>query len=62
VLVFKENDTAPLYVLDNQVPELLPGPERHALTAIYIFQNGDKKRYVKNEFKGKKFEKWISAK
>jgi predicted transglutaminase-like cysteine proteinase len=71
VLVFKKNDTSPLYVLDNQVPELLTGPERHDLTAIYIFQNdgkiyliGDdgKKRYVKNEFKGKKFEKWTSAK
>gem|GEM_PF-6180913 len=49
----------------------MTGPERLDFTAIYIFQNdgrlyiiGDdgKKRYVKNEFKNRKFEKWIKGK
>jgi predicted transglutaminase-like cysteine proteinase len=71
VLVFKENDTSPVYVLDNQVPDVLTGPERRDLTAIYIFNNdgrlyiiGDdgKKRFVKKELKGRKLEKWITAK
>jgi len=71
VLVFKENHDSPVYVLDNQNPEVLTGPERRDLHAIYIFQNdgrlyiiGDdgKKRYVKQEFEGRKFEKWAGAK
>ncbi len=71
VLIFKENETSPVYVLDNQVPDVLTGPERRDLLAIYVFQNdgrlyviGDdgKKRFVKKEFKGRKFEKWITAK
>jgi len=71
VLIYKENDASPVYVLDNQVPEVLTGPERRDLTAIYIFQNdgrlyiiGDdgKKRFVKKEFTGRKFEKWATAK
>ncbi len=71
VLVFKENDTSPVYVLDNQVPEVLPGPERRDFTAIFIFQNdgrlyviGDdgKKRFVKKERQGIKLEKWITVK
>jgi predicted transglutaminase-like cysteine proteinase len=71
VLIYKENKDTPVYVLDNQVPEVLTGPERRDLQAIYIFQNdgrlyiiGDdgKKRYVKKEFEGRKFEKWATAK
>ena len=71
VLVFKENDTSPVYVLDNQVPEVLTGPERRDFTAIFIFQNdgrlyviGDdgKKRFVKKEREGIKLEKWITVK
>jgi hypothetical protein len=71
VLVFNENDESPWYVLDNQVPEILTGPERRDLLVIYIFQNdgrlyviGDdgRKRFVKKEFKGRRFEKWVTAK
>jgi len=71
VLIYKENDTSPAYVLDNQVPDVLTGPERRDLLAIYVFQNdgrlyiiGDdgEKRYVKKEFEGRKFEKWTTAK
>ena len=71
VLIFKENDTSPVYVLDNKVSDVLTGPERRDLTAIYIFNNdgrlyiiGDdgKKRFVKKELKGRKLEKWITAK
>jgi len=71
VLIFRENDTSPVYVLDNQVPEVLTGPERRDLTAIYIFQNDGrlyiigndgKKRFVKKELTGRKFEKWTTAK
>jgi hypothetical protein len=71
VLVFKENDDSPVYVLDNQVPDVLPGPERRDLLAIYIFQNDGKlyvidddgrKRSVKKEFTGRRFEKWATAK
>jgi predicted transglutaminase-like cysteine proteinase len=71
VLVFKEKDDSPLYVLDNQNPDVLTGQERRDLLAIYIFQNdgrlyiiGDdgKKRYVKKKFTGRRFEKWASAK
>jgi hypothetical protein len=67
----RENDTSPVYVLDNQVPDVLTGPERRDLTAIYIFHNdgrlyiiGDhgKKRFVKKKLKGRKLEKWITAK
>jgi predicted transglutaminase-like cysteine proteinase len=36
VLIFRENENSPVYVLDNQVPELLSGPERRDLTAMYI--------------------------
>jgi hypothetical protein len=62
----RENDTSPVYVLDNQVPDLLTGPERRDLTAIFIFLNGSrlyiigddgKKRFVKNEFKGQEIRK-----
>ena len=71
VLVYKENDKSPLYVLDNQNPNVLTGPERRDLQAIYVFQNdgklyiiGDdgKKRSVKKEFTGRRFEKWATAK
>ena len=71
VLVFKENDNSPLYVLDNQNPHVLPGTERHDLRAIYVFQNDGKlyiidddgrKRSVKKEFTGRRFEKWATAK
>ena len=71
VLVFKENDDSPLYVLDNQNPDVLPGPERQDLLAIYVFQNDGKlyiidnkggKRSVKKEFTGRRFEKWDTAK
>ena len=71
VLVFRENENTPVYVLDNQVPGIMTGPERGDFTAIYVFQNdgrlyiiGDdgKKRYVKKNFAGRKFEKWATAK
>lgn len=71
VLIYRENENSPVYVLDNEVPDVLTGPERRDLTAIYIFQNdgrlyiiGDdgKERYVKKEFEGRKFEKWTTAK
>jgi predicted transglutaminase-like cysteine proteinase len=71
VLVFKENDDSPLYVLDKQNPDVLPGPERQDLLAIYVFQNDGKlyvidtdgkKRSVKKEFTGRRFEKWATAK
>ena len=71
VLVFKENDDSPLYVLDNQVPDVLPGTKRRDLLAIYVFQNNGKlyiidnkgkKRSVKKEFTGRRFEKWATAK
>lgn len=71
VLVFKENADSPMYVLDNENPDVLTGPERQDLLAIYIFQNdgrlyviGDdgRKRFVKKEFKGRRFEKWATAK
>jgi predicted transglutaminase-like cysteine proteinase len=71
VLIYRENENSPVYVLDNEIPEVLTGPERRDLTAIYIFQNdgrlyiiGDdgKKRYVKQEFTGRRFEKWITGK
>ena len=71
VLIFKENEASPVYVLDNQVPDVLTGPERRDLTAIFIFQNngrlyviGDdgKKRFVKKEMEGRKFGKWVTAK
>lgn len=71
VLVFKENENSPLYVLDNQNPDVLPGTERRDLLAIYVFQNDGKlyiidnkggKRSVKKEFTGRRFEKWATAK
>ena len=71
VLVFKENENSPLYVLDNQNPNVLTGPERKDLLAIYVFQNDGKlyiidnkggKRSVKKEFTGRRFEKWATAK
>ena len=71
VLIYRENENSPVYVLDNQVPEVLTGQERRDLTGIYIFQNdgrlyiiGDdgRKRYVKQEFTGRRFEKWITGK
>ena len=71
VLIFKENDTSPVYVLDNQVPDVLTGPERRDLLAIYVFQNDGKlyvinddgtKRSVRKEFSGRRFEKWATAK
>ena len=71
VLLYKENETSPAYVLDNQVPDVMTGPKRRDLQAIYVFQNdgrlyiiGDdgKKRYVKKEFTGRRFEKWATAK
>ena len=71
VLVYKENNKSPLYVLDNQNPDVLPGPERRDLQAIYVFQNDGKlyiidddgsKRSVKKEFTGRRFEKWATAK
>jgi predicted transglutaminase-like cysteine proteinase len=71
VLTYRENENSLVYVLDNQNPEVLTGPERRDLTAIYIFQGdgrlyliGDdgNKRYLKQEFKGRRFEKWITGK
>jgi predicted transglutaminase-like cysteine proteinase len=71
VLIYRENENSLVYVLDNQNPEVLTGPERRDLTAIYIFQGdgrlyliGDdgNKRYLKQEFKGRRFEKWITGK
>jgi len=71
VLVFKENDGSPVYVLDNQNPNVVPGPQRKDLLAIYIFQNdgnlyiidnNGKKRSVKKKFTGRRFEKWATAK
>ena len=71
VLVFKENENSPLYVLDNQNPNVLTGPVRKDLLAIYVFQNDGKlyiidnkggKRSVKREFTGRRFEKWATAK
>ncbi len=71
VLAFKENADSPLYVLDNQNPNVVPGSERRDLLAIYIFKNDGKlyiidnegtKRSVKKEFTGRRFEKWVTAK
>ena len=71
VLIYKENDESPAYVLDNQNPNLLTGPERRDLHAIYVFQNdgrlyiiGDDggKRYIRKEFTGRHFEKWEAGK
>jgi predicted transglutaminase-like cysteine proteinase len=71
VLVFKENDGSLLYVLDNQNPNVVPGPQRKDLLAIYVFQNDGKlyiidnkgeNRSVKKEFTGRRFEKWATAK
>jgi predicted transglutaminase-like cysteine proteinase len=71
VLLYKENADLPVYVLDNQVPEIVSGPERRDLTAIYIFTNDDRlyligddgeKRYVKSEFANRNFEKWTKGK
>lgn len=71
VLLYKENDTSPAYVLDNQVPDVKTGPERQDLLAIYVFQNDGKlyvidddgkRRSVKKEFTGRRFEKWATAK
>jgi len=71
VLAFKENDDSPLYVLDNQNPDVLPGTERQDLLAIYVFKNdgklyiidtNGKKRSVKKEFTGRRFEKWATVK
>ena len=71
VLIYREDESSPVYVLDNEIPKVLTGPERQDLTAIYIFQNdgrlyiiGDdgKKRYVKQEFTGRRFEKWTTGK
>jgi predicted transglutaminase-like cysteine proteinase len=71
VLVFKENDNSPVFVLDNQNPDVLPGTKRRDLLAIYVFQNDGKlylidnkgeKRSVKKEFTGRRFEKWATAK
>ena len=71
VLIYREDVSLPVYVLDNQIPEILSGPERRDLTAIYIFTNdgriyligddGDK-RYVKSEFANRNFEKWNKGK
>ena len=71
VLIYRENSDSPVYVLDNQSPEVYIGAERRDVTAIYIFQNdgrlyiiGDdgNKRYIKNEFADRKLEKWIKGK
>ena len=71
VLLYKENESSPAYVLDNYVPEVKTGPERRDLLAIYVFQNDGKlyvisddgkKRSVKKEFSGRRFEKWATAK
>jgi predicted transglutaminase-like cysteine proteinase len=71
VLIYRENDSFPVYVLDNQAAEVYIGAERRDLTAIYVFQGdgrlyiiGDdgKKRYIKQEFAGQRFEKWITGK
>ena len=71
VLIYREDVGLPVYVLDNQIPEILSGPERRDLTAIYIFTNdgrlyliGDDggKRYVKSEFANRNFEKWNKGK
>ena len=71
VLIYRENENSPLYVLDNQETEVMTGPERLDLTAIYIFTNdgrlyliGDngEKPYVKSEFANRNFEKWNKGK
>jgi predicted transglutaminase-like cysteine proteinase len=71
VLIYRENESSPVYVLDNQAPEVYIGAERRDFTAIYVFQNdgrlyiiGDdgEKRYVKQEFKDRRLEKWITGK
>ena len=71
VLVFKEDTKSPVYVLDNQVPDVLSGTKRRDLLAIYIFKNDGKlylidntgkERSVKKEFTGRRFEKWATAK
>ncbi len=71
VLIYKENDATLAYVLDNQNRNILTGPERLDLHAIYIFQNDGrlyiigeegKKRYIKKEFSGRHFEKWEAGK
>lgn len=71
VFLYKENAELPVYVLDNQVPEILSAQEKPDLTATYIFTNdgrlyliGDngKKRYVKSEFANRNFEKWNKGK
>ena len=71
VLIFKENADSPIFVLDNQNPNVMTGPERRDLLAIYVFQNDGRlyvignegeKRFVKKEFKGRRFEKWATAK
>ena len=71
VLIFKENDVSPVYVLDNQNPKILTGPERSDLHAIYVFQNDGRlyiigedgeKRYIKKKFSDRHFEKWEAGK
>jgi len=71
LLIYSENENAPVYVLDNEVPEVLPAEERRDFIAIYVFQDDGtlyvidddgRRRSVKKEFKGRRFEKWISAK
>ena len=71
VLIYRENAASPVYVLDNQIPEVYIGAKRRDVTAIYIFTNdgrlyiiGDdgKQRFIKNEFADRKLEKWLKGK
>jgi len=71
VLVFQENDTSPVYVLDNQVPEVLPAEERRDFIAIFVFQDDGtlyvieddgSRRTVKKELKDRRLEKWVTVK
>lgn len=71
VLIFNEEEDSPVYVLDNQVPEVMRAEERRDFIAIYVFQDDGtlyvidddgRKRSVKKEFKGRRFEKWTTVK
>ena len=71
VLIFKEDDKSPVYVLDNLVTDVLEAKERKDLLAIFVFQNDGKlyvinddgnKRSVEKEITGRRFEKWATAK
>ena len=71
LLIYSENEESPVYVLDNEVPEVLTAEERRDFVAIYVFQDDGtlyvidddgKRRSVKKVFKGRRFEKWLTVK